>query len=405
MDPFASIARPSASTPGWHPDPWRQQPWRWWDGAAWTHHIHSGRSQSAQPRISSWMSVPVIVGSVVAVLNIVITIAVAPLTGSLGLLLGFTPLIIVFPVLYWLDRIEPEPWASRIHALLWGITVAGSVSLIINTVFVIAVSGATGVATGQALGAVVSAPLIEEFSKGLGVYWALRRKELDGVMDGVVYAGWVGLGFAMIEDFLYFAEAGLQGQLLGVFVGRALLTPFAHPLFTAWTGLAIGLAVARRQSILANAFWGYGLAVVSHAAWNGAITYSDEKQNYSAMVIVAGCFVALFIAAAITLVLIRRNQQRNFLKLIPFIAQRFGMSQNEIQVFSSWSTLLRARRGLSRPQKRSFDRVHSALARLALLYRRPGELDTVTEQLLADQLFAARNATEVNGEGWLPTNP
>lgn len=400
MDPFDSISRPS-SGPGWHPDPWRQQPWRWWDGASWTHHVHSGGSQSAQPRVTSWMSVPVILGSIVAILNILLTIGFAPIPGLLGLVLGFTPLLIVFPVLYWLDRIEPEPWASRIHALLWGIAVAGSVSLIINTIFVFIVSDATGSATGQALGAVVSAPLIEELTKGLGVYWALRRKELDGVMDGVIYAGWVGLGFAMIEDFLYFADAGLQGQLLGVFVGRALLTPFAHPLFTAWTGLAIGLAVARRQSILANAFWGYGLAVVSHAAWNGALTYSAEKQNYTAAGIVAGCFIVLFIAAAVTLILVRRNQQRNFLKLVPFIAQRFGLSRNELTVFSNWSTLLKARKKLPKEQKKAFDRVHSALARLALLYRRPGELDTVTEQLLADQLFAARNSAGALNDGWL----
>ncbi len=83
--------------------------------------------------------------------------------------------------------------------------------------------------------------------KGLGVVWAARRREIDGVMDGIVYAGWVGLGFAVAEDFLYFAMAHEEGQLAGVFIVRALLTPFAHPCSprgsvwpSAWRSCAVG---------------------------------------------------------------------------------------------------------------------------------------------------------------------
>ena len=116
-----------------------------------------------------------------------------------------------------------------------------------------AVSGIVNELVGAGLGMgaslVISAPVIEEIMKAIGIWYAVRRKELDGVMDGVIYAGWTALGFAVVENFLYLGLAEQEGQLLLVFVLRGLLTPFAQPLFTAWTGIAIGAAVAKGKPI------------------------------------------------------------------------------------------------------------------------------------------------------------
>jgi hypothetical protein len=48
--------------------------------------------------------------------------------------------------------------------------------------------------------------------------------------------------------------------------------------------------------------------------------------------------------------------------------------------------MLTARRRLSRSSRRDFDRVHAALARLAVLHRRPGGVDEADERVLVDQL-------------------
>ncbi|MEM7323741.1 MAG: PrsW family glutamic-type intramembrane protease [Actinomycetota bacterium] len=368
--------------PGWYADPWNMKPWRWWDGETWTAHV--AEAQENKPRLPSWLSVPVLIGIILTVLSMLLLLAASPGPTLVGIALGFVPLFIVFPVLSWLDRVEPEPRASRIHALLWGAAVAGLVSGIVNSI--------VAIGAGEAWAAVASAPLIEELTKGLGVYWALRRREVDGVMDGIVYAGWVGLGFAMIEDVLYFADAVEQGILTQVFILRALLTPFAHPLFTAWIGLAIGLAVARRQSVAANAFWGYGLAVASHAAWNGTLTFADQTGNEWAIVVAGLCFMALFFAAVVTVILIRRSEQRHFVALVPMLAQRYQLTAEEVGVFGNWQRMLATRRALPRSRRPSFDRVHAALARLALFYRRDGGSDPATEQLLAGQLHHARQA-------------
>ncbi len=72
----------------------------------------------------------------------------------------------------------------------------------------------------------------------------------------------VGIGFAFIENILYLAAAydGTDGMgpggteaLTWTFVVRCLASPFAHPLFTAFTGIGVGIAVASRSSVGADA--------------------------------------------------------------------------------------------------------------------------------------------------------
>ncbi len=366
-----------AAQPGWYPDPWRVAAWRWWDGRTWTAHVAQA-TQERKPRLPAWLSVPVVLGSIVT-LPFVLYIAV---TQPLAIAAGLVPLAIVLPTLAWLDRVEPEPRASRLHAVLWGATVAGLVAGIVNSI--------VAAASGEKVAAVVSAPLIEEGMKALGIVWALKRREVDGVMDGIVYAGWVALGFAVVEDFTYFSNAATGGMLLPVFILRALITPFAHPLFTSWTGLAIGLAVARRKPVAAYVAWGYPLAVLSHAAWNGSLTATEGSDSAANVLIAFGCFVVLFLAAAVTVITIRRNQRRQFEQAVPMLAARYGIPHQEAQLYAQWRAMLRSRRRIPRTHRHHFDAVHASLARLALLHARPGPIDAADEQRLAEQLNRAR---------------
>jgi len=369
---------PPAVAPGWYTDPWRVAHWRWWDGHSWTVHVSEGPDDRHKPRLPAWLSVPVVVFAIAAVPIVILLLIANPVAIALGLV----PIVIVLPVLAWLDRVEPEPWSSRVHAILWGATVAGVTSGIVNTI--------VGLASGDVIAAVVSAPLIEEFTKGLGILWAVRRHEVDSVMDGIVYAGWVALGFAVVEDFLYFVEADADGFLVEIFVIRALLTPFAHPLFTAWTGLGVGLAVAKRKSVAVGFFCGLAAAVATHAAWNGSLSFTDSSGSQNTLVVAMIAFVCLFIAAAVAVFIIRRSQQRRFVASVPYLANRYHLAQNEVAVFGNWRVMLHARRALPRAKRSGFDAVHAALARLALLHERPGDLDTVAEQRLVDQLSRAR---------------
>ena len=337
----------------------------------WTGAVHVGTAGTAgsppkKPRLPSWLSVPVILAGLVVVPALIFITVGYPIVLPLALV----PLLIVFPALAWLDRVEPEPRSSRIHALLFGATVAALVSAIVNSI--------TAAAAGEKVAAVLSAPIIEETMKALGIVWAVRRLEVDNVMDGLVYAGWVGLGFAVCEDFIYLSSAGEPASLVAVFVLRTLLTPFAHPLFTAWTGLAIGLAVEKRRPLW-TAGWGLVLAIACHMAWNGTLTAGETWENGSVIGIGASAFFLLFVAAATLCILARRRDRQRFIAAAPGIAHRYGMAPGEIAVFTNWDQLRATRKQLPRSSRRSFDLVHASLARLSLIEGRPGSIDTTDE--------------------------
>ena len=125
----------------------------------WTTHV--GGTTARKPRLPGWLSVPVVLAAVPMILAVV----AYALDSPIAVLLGFVPLAIVVPSLWWLDRVEPEPHSSLIHSLLWGATVAVLISSIVN--------GIAAVVGGTDLAALVSAPLVEEATKGLGIYWAV----------------------------------------------------------------------------------------------------------------------------------------------------------------------------------------------------------------------------------------
>jgi RsiW-degrading membrane proteinase PrsW (M82 family) len=203
----------------------------------------------------------------------------------IGLCLALLPLPVVLAAFRWLDRYEPEPRGLLLFAFFWGATVAALAAALLNTASAIAIARTSGESEGMAATAVLVAPWVEEAAKGAAVLLVLwfRRHEFDGVVDGIVLAGLAGVGFAFTENVLYFGRAFLAGgEELGVtggifaagitFVLRGVLSPFAHPLFSAMVGIGLGLA-ARTAS--PGVRWlapvvGYLGAVLLHATWNWA---------------------------------------------------------------------------------------------------------------------------------------
>jgi len=235
-------------------------------------------------------------------LAILALLALSGAPGSLALatVLAALPVGPLVACYLWLDRYEPEPRTLLAAGLLWGCFVATAAALLIQGVggFVLSFTDKQSLA--------IVAPVTEEASKGLFLLLLLwwRRAELDGVLDGLVYAGMVGIGFAFTENILYLAAAynGTDGAgpggteaLTATFVVRCLFSPFAHPLFTAFIGIGVGLAVnARRHT--GRILWplgGYATAVVAHAVWNTSTVYGFDNFVVAYVVLMAPAFLAL----------------------------------------------------------------------------------------------------------------
>jgi RsiW-degrading membrane proteinase PrsW (M82 family) len=232
----------------------------------------------------------VVVAVVFAIAGLLIFLEVANATGgggfAWGLLFAFVPVVPVIALYLWLDRYEPEPARYILFALGWGAFIATLAALYINTEVGNLLHESQ---SGGNRAAVFVAPPVEEFAKGSVILLLalIRRKEFDGIIDGLVYAGMVGVGFAFTENILYIgrifnelseeggSEAGLRGAFV-LFVIRGLISPFAHPLFTSFTAIGIGIAVRHRSTVVRflAPIVGYLTAVLAHGLWNGGASWA-----------------------------------------------------------------------------------------------------------------------------------
>lgn len=235
-------------------------------------------------------------------------------TGAMvvGALLAAPPLLAYFWVPRLVGSLAPQSIADIALAFLFGAFAACGFSALFNTLLEHGL-----VVLGESLGrsdapdlalflsAAIGAPIVEEFWKGLAVVFAFRlfRRGPDVLQDGVVLATFSGIGFATVENVVYYARAAIdeviharEGALAATFVIRGLLSPWGHPLYAALTGL--GLALGRelrpgRWRTLAPLL-GYTGAIVLHGFWNGVAMVTGDFSD--ALLLLATVFVSVFAA-------------------------------------------------------------------------------------------------------------
>lgn len=276
---------------------------------------------------------------VVAGTGLLSLLAITSETGVPGLITGgLLAAIPVFPVVaafLWLDRYEAEPPSMLAFAFAWGAAVATFGALVLNTASLKALEAAGG---DMNTTAVFVAPVVEETMKGLAIVaiLLLRRREFDGIIDGLVYAGMAGIGFAYVENILYLgrtvAEGG-GGVTVVVFVLRCIVSPFAHPLFTAATGVGIGIAVRSRNPVvkIGAPIAGWCIAVLLHGAWN-----SSAVTGLAGFVAVYVVFqIPVFIAVTVLAVLARRREGRLIGRHLAVYGTTGWLTPREVSMLSS----------------------------------------------------------------------
>jgi RsiW-degrading membrane proteinase PrsW (M82 family) len=167
-----------------------------------------------------------------------------------SIFLAFSSAFVMLLFVYWLDRYEKEPLGLLAAAFMWGVVIAAGGAFIINTVLGLGVYVFTGDEVMADVATVsLIAPFVEESLKGLAlvIVFLFFRKEFDSILDGIIYAGMVALGFAATENVIYifdrgYNELGWPGLVELAWI-RLVVVAWQHPFYTAFTG--IGLAIAR----------------------------------------------------------------------------------------------------------------------------------------------------------------
>lgn len=273
---------------------------------------------SAKAPSSSKNAIKIIFGIIAALvallLGLIVLLLIGFETGPVALLIGLVsatlPVPLYLVLVVWIDRYESEPVWMLATAFLWGALVAVFFAFLINTASGLAVILLTNdVNAGHTFGAVISAPIVEEISKALilFIFFFWKKDEFDGVVDGIVYAAMVGLGFAMTENIQYYGKAVLQaggGGLTLVFIIRGALAPFAHPMFTSLTGIGLGLAHQTRNLFvkLIAPVLGLLAAISMHSIWNGsAVIFGGPGFILMYVLIMIPAFFLMFVVIALAL--------------------------------------------------------------------------------------------------------
>ena len=302
-------------------DPYRRPPEGWRPVAVNADPVEerAPAASGVPPRRIDAVLVFAIVGFVVlAVVAVIVggylVLALGTTATVVAALMALVPMVAVVLVVSWIDRWEPEPRVALLFAFLWGAAASVAIALIFSfgAQLLQEYSGTGGTAAADFFATVVQAPIVEEGAKGLGVlliFWVYRRN-FEGPVDGIVYAAMVAVGFAFTENIQYFglalANSG-PADVGQIFFLRAILSPFAHVMFTVCTGVALGYASRRTGAGGAIGYFLLGLipAVLLHAFWNGMSFVVTDFFGYYFTI-----QVPLFLIGAGLVVFLRRQEQR-----------------------------------------------------------------------------------------------
>jgi protease PrsW len=195
---------------------------------------------------------------------------------------GFLPMVFWAALIWWLDRYEKEPLLLMGLAFLWGAVPATLFAVISEFLLNIPLWHWIGnhslpflfLSTGF-LG-----PIIEESVKAFGIFclFLLARSEIDGPLDGIIYAALVGLGFTATENMLFFLTSQSSSEWLGLVIMRSFVFGLNHAVFAALIGFGFVLAInAQRWSLRLGWFLGGWLsAIFFHSLFNCALLFASS---------------------------------------------------------------------------------------------------------------------------------
>ena len=178
------------------------------------------------------------------------------------LAMAMAPVAIILIYIYFRDKYEKEPWLLLFKAFASGVAV--SIILLFMVPFLdIQFAFEENKYLKAFMDAFYRAALPEEGFKFLFLFLLIwKSKDFNEKFDGIVYAVYISLGFAAIENLLYVADGGA-----GVALKRAILSVPGHALFATLMGYYFSLArfSSQKFKFLSLAL---GSAILAHGIYD-----------------------------------------------------------------------------------------------------------------------------------------
>ena len=191
---------------------------------------------------------------------------------ALLLALSILPVILLMIFIYRADKYEKEPIKSLAKAFIGGM-IAIPLDILLVTMINHVVYSNTVFHT-----AFLNAGLPEELSKFIiFMIFIWSDKNFNEYMDGIVYATFIGLGFACVENVMYVFGASGESLQTGVATGvvRGLLSVPGHFLFGVLMGYFLSLAKFKEGKRLPYLLLALLTAAAAHGLFDWLLMVSE----------------------------------------------------------------------------------------------------------------------------------
>ena len=176
--------------------------------------------------------------------------------------IAILPVIILMIFIYRQDKYQKEPIKSLAKAFIGGM-LSIPIDILIVTGIDAALNG-TAISNTVFFSAFLEAGIPEELSKFLiFMIFIWNDKNFDEYFDGIVYATFIGLGFACVENIEYVFSYGFQTGVV-----RALLSVPGHFLFGVVMGYFLSLAKFHPEKRGTYMISGLLLAMLAHGLFD-----------------------------------------------------------------------------------------------------------------------------------------
>ena len=210
---------------------------------------------------------------------------------NFAIISAILPVIILLIFIYRKDKYQPEPIGKLLLTFFVGCLSVIPASLQETALMALDLTSAP-VASGLYTGYVV-AGFSEELWKLLLLMLVIwRSRYFDEYFDGIVYAAYLSLGFACVENIMYVAGSDAPGSIA---LTRGLLAVPAHFLFAVIMGYHLSLAKFDPSRRKTHLFHALVYPLLMHGTYDSLLMVSDNLGSDESQYAVVGFLFILFI--------------------------------------------------------------------------------------------------------------
>jgi len=197
--------------------------------------------------------------------------------------------VFVFMFLVYRKDTEKEPPKLLILCFVFGCI--SVLPILVVEMFLSDIASFNDPALGAFYHAFVVAAFTEEVFKFLVLYLIIwKRKEFDQYYDGIVYAVFVSLGFAFVENILYVVQSGFTVALM-----RAVLSIPGHGFFGVAMGYFFALARFTPQKRTKLLWMSLLVPILLHGLYDFFLFFVEGITNPVIIVVILVCFVVFIV--------------------------------------------------------------------------------------------------------------